>query len=73
MGGGTMTDQPNTVMLQIPCAKKLLPMLLRGVACSRIQLDEKGDGTYDLVVHGPRGPLSDPFADVKPMPEDEDV
>lgn len=54
------------VMLNIPCAPELLPMLERGVATSRIVLqDNRGDGTHDLIVHGPRGPLSDPFADVR--------
>ena len=53
------------IMLHIPCAPEILPELLRGVTTSRIRLEEIGDGTCNLIVNGPRGPLSDPFADVR--------
>ena len=59
-----MADE-RTVILQIPCAKEVLPMLLAGLTVRHIRLEEKGDGTYDLIVIGANGPLSDPFADAR--------
>jgi hypothetical protein len=38
-------------------------MLLQGLAVRRIRLEERGDGTYELIVIGANGPLSDPFAE----------
>lgn len=52
---------PGIVMLRVPCATEVLPKLLAGLPVFSIRVEDKGDGTHDLIVHGVKGPLSDPF------------
>jgi hypothetical protein len=56
-----MEEKDGLVMLQVPCDQRILSRLLAGMNVFSIRLEDRGDGTYDLIVHGVNGPLRDPF------------
>ena len=56
------------IILSVPCAPEVLPMLRAGLAVRSVRIEERGDGQWDLIVIGARGPLSDPFQGVQPCP-----